>query len=104
MLDGSGKPISGVFLSNRDDLWSPERRRLTLLLDPGRVKTGLFANSQMGRALVVGKAYSFEVSGKALDADGCPLGMDTSHAFTVTAADLDPPDPARWALTKPRTS
>ncbi|MEO0931908.1 MAG: hypothetical protein AAFY14_14880, partial [Pseudomonadota bacterium] len=35
--------VDGVFLSNRFDLWSPDRTRLTLLLDPGRVKTGLNA-------------------------------------------------------------
>ena len=101
LLDDKGDPLPGVFLANRSDLWSPDRHRLTMLLDPGRVKTGLIANAELGRALVPGRMYAFEVSGTALDADGCPLGTNTRHEFMVTAADLDPPDPARWTLKAP---
>ncbi|MEM6342092.1 MAG: hypothetical protein AAF729_13165, partial [Pseudomonadota bacterium] len=83
VLDSAGAPVSGVFLAGREDLWSPDRRRLTLLLDPGRVKTGLVANETLGRAFVPGQSYAFEVSGDALDAFGCPLGVDTRHVFEV---------------------
>ncbi|MEL7204628.1 MAG: hypothetical protein AAGL19_10685, partial [Pseudomonadota bacterium] len=41
LLDDKGDPMPDVFLANRSDLWSPDRHRLTVLLDPGRVKTGL---------------------------------------------------------------
>lgn len=103
LLDASGDPVEQAFLSNREDLWSPDRRRLTLLLDPGRVKTGLDAHEELGRALVPGQAYAFEVSGDARTAGGCPLGVDTRHAFQVTVADLEPPQPADWLLSTPQT-
>ncbi|MEL7026957.1 MAG: hypothetical protein AAGO57_06985, partial [Pseudomonadota bacterium] len=52
-----GTPVDAAFLSNRFDLWSPDRTRLTLLFDPARVKTGLEANTELGRALEEGEAY-----------------------------------------------
>lgn len=102
LLDPSGDLVEQAFLGNREDLWSPDRRRLTLLLDPGRVKTRLDAHKELGRALVPGQSYAFEVSGDALTADGCPLGDNTQHAFQVTAADLKPPEPSDWFLSPPQ--
>ena len=102
LLKSDGVTLAGVFLTNRADLWSPDRRRLTLLLDPGRVKTGLIANENLGRALVAGESYTLEVSGSALDSTGCSLGKDTQHSFAVENADTDPPDPARWTIVTPR--
>ncbi|MEO0916769.1 MAG: hypothetical protein AAFY31_07260 [Pseudomonadota bacterium] len=102
LVDAAGGTVEGAFLSNREDLWSPDRRRLTLILDPGRVKTGLQAHEALGRALEPGEGYAFEVSGNALGADGCALGMDTRHSFTVASADLEPPDPASWGLSVPK--
>lgn len=104
LLDGTGAVFNGVFLSNRDELWSPDRRRLTLLLDPGRVKTGLDAHEAMGRALVAGQSYTLVVSGGALDSADCPLGQSTQYAFTVGPADFAPPDPAKWDFSIPRAN
>ncbi|MEL6467723.1 MAG: hypothetical protein AAFQ58_22380 [Pseudomonadota bacterium] len=102
LLSSDGVALAGVFLTNRADLWSPDRRRLTLLLDPGRVKTGLIANENLGRALVAGESYTLEVSGSALDTTGCPLGKDTQHSFAAKNADTDTPDPALWSIGAPR--
>lgn len=102
LLDAKGDILEGVFLANRSDLWSPDRRRLSLLLDPGRVKTGLKANAALGRALDVGRSYTLEVSGHAVDIRGCALGTDTRHGFAVGAADMTPPDPAKWDVTPPK--
>lgn len=102
LLDADGAQVEQAFLSNREDLWSPDCKRLTLLLDPGRVKTGLEAHEALGRALVPGRAYAFEVSGAALDADGCALGVDTRHHFTVTSADLELPQPSQWLVSRPQ--
>lgn len=101
VLDAMGQVLEGIFLTNRADLWSPDRRRLTLLLDPGRVKTGLHANAALVPALVKGRSYVLDVSGAAADLSGCALGADTHYGFTVGAADTAPPDPAVWALTPP---
>jgi len=102
LLDGKDVPVNGAFLATNQELWSPDRRRLTVLLDPGRVKSGLAAHELMGRALVPGERYTLVVSGAALDSEGCTLGKDARHSFTVAAADLQPPNPANWTLTEPR--
>lgn len=102
LMDAEGRPVEGVFLSNRFDLWSADRTRLTLLLDPGRVKTGLEANVAMGRALVPGESYTLQISETALDAQGCALVASHAVTFTAAEADLAPPSPADWELIRPK--
>ncbi|MEL6837829.1 MAG: hypothetical protein AAFP85_00970 [Pseudomonadota bacterium] len=96
-----GAAVDGVFLSNRFDLWSPDRTRLTLLLDPGRVKTGLNAHKAFGRALVAGQSYVLTVDTQARTAAGCNLAAPFSHSFVAGDGDFDPPNPGRWALDLP---
>ncbi|MEL6103500.1 MAG: hypothetical protein AAFR68_19555 [Pseudomonadota bacterium] len=102
LRDENGVPVNGAFLPTHQELWSPDRQRLTLLLDPGRVKSGLSAHELMGRALVPDRSYTLVVSGDALDAAGCGLGADTSYTFIVTVADDQTPDPAAWSMITPR--
>ncbi|MEM8993402.1 MAG: Ig-like domain-containing protein [Acidobacteriota bacterium] len=101
LRDQDGRPLPGVFLSNRYELWSPDDRRLTLILDPGRVKTGLESHRRLGRALEADRRYVLTVGRGALDADGCPLAEPFEKAFTATAEDLSPPEPGRWRLDVP---
>lgn len=101
LLDAAGTEVSGAFLETRYNLWSPDRRRLTLLFDPGRVKTGLAAHEQLGRALNEGEDYSLVVRGTARDAEGCMLGADVVHKFVAGPVDITPPDPQSWQVTLP---
>lgn len=102
LLDDTGRVVEGVFLPNRFDLWSADRTRLTLLLDPGRVKSGLQANRAMGRALTPGETYHLQISETALDAGGCALAARHRVTFTGTKADLSSPSPAKWNLLTPK--
>ncbi|WP_266182125.1 hypothetical protein [Dyella humicola] len=47
-----GRPLQEPFL--QQELWSPDGKILTLLLHPGRVKTGLVAREQLGPILSAG--------------------------------------------------
>lgn len=102
LVDDEGRIVEGAFLPNRYDLWSADRTRLTLLLDPGRVKTGLQANLALGRALVAGETYHLQVSETARDARGCKLAASHRVRFDATEADLSSPSPADWELTTPK--
>ncbi|MEO0543250.1 MAG: hypothetical protein AAFY99_05470 [Pseudomonadota bacterium] len=102
LLDAEGRPVEGVFLPNRFDLWSADRTRLTLLLDPGRVKTGLQANLALGRALTPGETYHLQISETALDARGCALASAHRVTFEATEADLSSPSPSKWSLHTPK--
>lgn len=102
VLAADGSVLEGVFLPGRYDLWSPDRRRLTLLFDPGRVKTQLTAHEALGRALEAGQTYRLRIRGDALDAAGDPLGKDFVHVFSVGQPDLIPPNPTEWTINAPR--
>jgi len=101
LVDDTGSEVAGAFLENRYDLWSPDARRLTVLLDPGRVKTGLAAHDAMGRALEEGRRYAVVVRATAEDATGCALGGETVQVFVAGPPDLDPPAPGNWVLNRP---
>lgn len=102
LKDADGEAVPGVFFKNRFDLWSPDSMRLTLLLDPGRVKTGLEANAAMDRALTAGRSYSLVIHRTALDACGQPLKQTFTKDFTVTTSDLSIPDIGSWTVFPPR--
>ena len=101
LLDADGQVVEGVFLPNRYDLWSADRTRLTLLFDPGRVKTGLAANHAFGRALVAGETYHLDISPRAEDMQGCPLASGHRVTFEATEADVLSPSPANWTIVTP---
>ncbi|MEM9738548.1 MAG: hypothetical protein AAF829_01675 [Pseudomonadota bacterium] len=101
LVNGAGKKIDGVFLANNNDLWSPDRKRLTLLLDPGRVKTGLDASTSMGRAITEGGQYGLVVGTDAISNQGCPLKQPYIKSFIATASDQSVPAPLEWVNETP---
>ena len=100
--DATGAVVSGAFLSTRFALWSPDRRRLTLVLDPGRVKTGLSSHDALGRALSPGRGYNLVIPESLHDVRGCALATPHRKTFTVTQADLSPPAPQSRRIAAPR--
>lgn len=66
LLDGKGRDIPGAFL----DLPLPgdDGRTITLLMHPGRVKTGVGANLALGRALHSGETVTLVVDDPRLPA------------------------------------
>jgi hypothetical protein len=101
LVDERGHTVEGAFLRLDEELWDPSRRRLTLLLDPGRVKRGLKANVQSGAPLRAGQTITLEVDGAWLDAAGRPLVAGVRRQWRVDAADRVSPDPARWRIDAP---
>ena len=59
-----GAPIAEPFLEQ--ELWSPDDRTLTVLLHPGRVKTGLQARDALGPILVEGDDVVLALDGRPL--------------------------------------
>lgn len=102
LADSDGNKVEGVFLENRFDLWSPDSSRLTLLFDPGRVKTGLVAHNAMGRALIPGNDYQLIVETSTKDSQGCNLARQFHKTFKATAADYDVPDLNLWNISQPK--
>lgn len=101
LADENGAEIEGAFLANRYDLWSPDARRLTLLFDPGRVKTGLEASERLGSAIENGRRYKLIIGSGAQDARGCFLTTPYSKSFTVIPGDRIAPDIDKWDIILP---
>lgn len=96
-----GGAIPGVFLASRYELWSPDTRRLTLILDPGRVKTGLGSHQRLGRALKAGHRYTLSIGADVLDSGGCPLAEGFEKTFIATDEDRSPPSLDQWRVDLP---
>jgi hypothetical protein len=101
LLDDEEREIERVFYDVRAELWDPSRTRLTLLLDPGRVKSGLAAHQSLGRALEVGRRYRLVIDERWPDARGEPLSSSFEKRFTVTPESTRAPDVRAWQLDPP---
>ena len=101
LMDESGREVRGAFLALDQELWDSERRRLTLLFDPGRVKRGVRTNLESGAPLVAGRRYRLTIDDGWTDGSGGRLASGFEHAFQAIEADRRSPDPDRWRLTLP---
>ena len=99
--DSTGEPIEAAFLALGEELWDRHATRLTVLLDPGRIKSGLRPRAELGRALAKGDQVTIAIDGRWPDASGRPLAEGLRRSFRVVAADLAPPDPVLWRLEPP---
>jgi len=103
-LEGSdGRPVPLAFVALEPGLWDPQRRRLTLLLHPGRIKRGVAPRERLGPVLREGETYRLVVEAALTDAAGRALAADFVHELRVGPADRRSPDPSRWRLTPPAT-
>lgn len=93
-----GEDLTDVFFEPRNELWSRDRRRLTLLVDPGRVKTGLRAHRALGRAFAAGETYELRVAPGWPSLAGSALAEPVVHRFTAGPEDRERIEPARWRL------
>lgn len=96
-----GGVIEHAFLELDEELWDRDGRRLTLLLDPGRIKLGLRPHEDEGLALRAGHQVVLIVDAGWPDAAGRPLAAPWRRAFRVGREDREPIDPSRWRVTSP---
>jgi Bacterial Ig-like domain len=101
LLDETGRPVEGAFLRVDQELWDAQRRRLTLLFDPGRVKRGVRTNLEMGAPLIEGHRYRLVIDPAWPDARGATLASGYDKEFDVSPADRESPNPAQWRVSAP---
>ncbi len=97
----TGEVVPDAILEVMEELWDPERRRLTLLFDPGRIKRDLEPNLTLGLPLRDGESYVLEIDGAWRDGSGRPLAGGFSKAFSVEGADRASPDTDTWVVSAP---
>ena len=90
-----------AFLTMPEELWCPERKRLTVLFDPGRIKRGVRPNLQLGLPLVEGNSYKLIIDKAWLDINGAPLLQNFEKTFLVVGVDRNSPVPEDWSIDQP---
>ena len=102
LRDENGKDVELPFLEIDEELWDATTTRLTLIIDPGRIKRGVRPLEEIGPALEAGKSYTLAIGREWRDGAGNPLKEGFQKAFKVAPPDREPPDPARWKIEAPR--
>lgn len=83
------------------ELWNRSSDRLTLWFHPGRQKTGVNLNVEIGPILEPGHQYELTLDGDWKSLAGTPIGEDVSIRFSAGPPDHDQPDPESWAFVEP---
>jgi hypothetical protein len=102
LVDDGGKTVKGALLPADHELWDADRTRLTVLLDPARIKRGLISHRQDGYALRSGTSIRLLVDEGFRDAYGEELAAAGLRRYSVGNDELRPIDPSQWTVTIPR--
>ena len=103
LRDEMGKDVELPFLEIGEELWDPAMTRLTLFIDPGRIKRGVRPLEEVGPALQQGKRYALVIDPAWKDGMGNPLKKGFRKSFKVAPPDRQPPDPALWKIRAPNS-
>jgi hypothetical protein len=101
LLGADGKQVELPFLEIDEELWDDSMTRLTIFIDPGRIKRGVLPLEDVGPALEAGKRYSLVIDSSWQDGTGQPLKESFQKPFLVGAPDREPPDPSQWKVQLP---
>ena len=99
--EDTGETLEDVFLPPEPELWDAQRMRLTMLLDPGRIKRGLVPNLEFGYPLVEDTTVRVAVDPSFRDAVGQPLRAGAERSYSIGLALRSRIDPTAWQLTPP---
>ena len=94
-------PMTGALLLTDSELWSADRRRLTVLLDPARIKRGLVGQRQVGYPFRRGAPFRVVVDDGFRDALGRPLRGAADRGYAVGADERRRVDPGAWTICAP---
>jgi len=95
-----GSVVHGAF--RETELWSPDGKRLTLWLHPGRQKTGVNLNLDEGPVLQEHRQHTLRIAASWRSTTGVALGKETVFTLAAGAVDHTCPDPLRWQITAPK--
>jgi hypothetical protein len=92
LQNGEGQVVPDPFLVLSQELWSVDGRRLTVFMEPGRIKRGIGTDPSHEPALVVGRTYSLVVTAN---------GQTARHSFRVSDPVLEAIDETGWRIVSP---
>ena len=99
--DDTLEPMDGVFVPMDPELWDSTRQRLTLLLDPARIKHGLVPNMEVGYPLIEGVPFRLFIDSDFRDAGGQTLRAGAERRYEVGPEIRARIDQGKWRLRVP---
>lgn len=104
LLKTDGTAVDLPFLELGEELWDQSGTRLTLLIDPGRIKRGVKPREDLGPALADGQKYTLVVHSDWKDATGNRLSREARKTFRAGPPVETAIDTADWKIDAPRAS
>lgn len=101
LRSASGAVDEAAFMKFKQELWNQNRTRLTVLIDPGRIKRDVATNRELGPALVSGNQYTLSVDGGWPSVDGKSTLAPFTRKFSATDALRQRPDVKLWNANSP---
>jgi len=101
LVDADGDTVPAALLPSEHELWDGERRRITILLDPARIKRGVSGHRQSGYPLRTGTSIRLVIGTGFCDARGNPLRSPAERLYRVGPDERDHVEPGRWTLAVP---
>ena len=101
LVDADGHADEAAFMRFKQELWSEDRRRLTVLMDPGRIKRGVTQNVTLGPAMVEGRRYKLVVEGGWRAAHGAEPLVRYEKTFAVSKGLRSLPNVEAWEIEAP---
>jgi hypothetical protein len=102
LRDETGAEIPNAFVEIPGGLWDPGRRRLTLILHPGRVKSGIALGEAMGKVLQPGQGVTLEIDAEARDAEGASLLEGSRRKWRIGPAQRQALDVSQLRIAVPK--
>lgn len=101
LVRADGSPVPSPFLNLSWNLWDAGQQRLTVLLDPGRIKRGVGPNLEADPPLAEDESYTLRVGPGLRDARGRILPEVFEKHFIATAPVHERLDPDSWLIVAP---
>ncbi len=99
-----GHTIKDAFLRLNPELWDEEHKRVTLWLDPGRIKRELSPHLLQGLPLQTGQSYKLVIRKTLKDVYDNPINDRYFKSFVVVEDDRIKPKINKWHIVSPAKS
>jgi hypothetical protein len=103
LLDCDGRPVVDALYRPPVELWDRTMRRLTVLLDPGRLKRWVGPNVALGPPLKARQTYTLQIGAGMIDQHGHRLVEPYSKHFVVGDPVREHLSTEKWRILPPAT-
>ncbi|MEO0341690.1 MAG: hypothetical protein AAF242_21085, partial [Bacteroidota bacterium] len=101
VVQKQGDTLHGIFLDLQPELWNEDYTRLTLWVDPGRLKRALASNDLKGKPLMAGSEIIIKIAQSWENQQGSPLESDYLISYHIIEEDRRSPNTKQITYSAP---